>query len=111
MTGSRDDDKSGKVRPFPLTSDRADELLRARSRNRPRPLPLPPLPPTHDEADQPASNVGYPVPPRRRPRAVSPRPSARELCRRDWFVAGLVLGMFAGAALTMVVVWTVLLFG
>lgn len=109
MTGAGNDHK---------TSSHVDELLRARSRNRPRPLPVPPVPPTNDVSSTRASrstaveeHVGYPVPPRRRPRPVSTQPSARQLARRDWFIAGLVLGAFGGAALTMVFVFVVLAIG
>ena len=101
------------------TSARADALLRARSRNRPRPLPLPPLPPTNDVGSLPpavrgetvAVTTGYPVPPRRKARPVAPRPSARQLAYRDYLITGLILGAFGGAALTMLFVWFVLLFG
>lgn len=118
MTGGDADNHHGKVRPFPSTSERADELLRARSRNRPRPLPVPALPPTNDVAGTPAfpaaaveeKHVGYPVPPRRR-RPLAPPPSARELARRDWFLAGLTLGFLAGALCTGLFVWFLLLFG
>jgi hypothetical protein len=106
------DNHQGKVRPFPSTSERADELLRARSRTRPTPLPVPPLPPTYDAAapDIPLLPVGYPVPPRRR-RPIDPRPSARDLARRDWFVTGLVLGFVGGVLCMTLMVWVILLFG
>lgn len=110
------DDGHGNMRAFPTTSDRADELLRARTRQGSPPVPVPhhnahACPAGPGDTTAPPRHVGYPVPPRRRVRPVSPQLSARQLACRDWLITGLVLGFLGGALCTALFVWTVLLFG